>query len=201
MFNTFDPDALYAVDAEELDRTPSKNGRSRLILWLIATSLAGLLLPLYLIAISIDTANATLASELVAISTELATTPEPAPEQDESQATLTRLRTQLNDLQRVLSTITVQAIDWPLLMATIGNFDQYQITINNLVQNDDRIVLSGIATTEGAVVAYSRTLEDSGLFSRVHVQSITLEAGKENTTFQVEFTLMLEVSINAPESE
>lgn len=187
MYDTFD-DELY-----EEDEQPAGGGRSRIVTWLVILGLAGLLMPLFLISTTLQEANLTLLAELEELQTELEVTPTPDPEVTELEDTLTALRGEMTELEGVLATLESGALNWPVIMVAIGDYDQSQIALTNLVQNGTRIIVNGHATEESAVVAYTRTLEETGLFNRVLVQSITLQTAKESDVPVAEFALMVEV--------
>lgn len=194
MFNVAEDDDLYEeIEEEQNVSPPSKN---RLVLWLVIMSLSGLLLPLFLISKTLEETNLGLVTQLEALEAQLAAPPTPDAALVALEDQVSGLRTQVSELQAILTTIEAGAVNWPRLMVGIGGYDQQQITVTTLVQTGSRIVISGQAVDESAIVAYTRALEDTGLFKRVFVESITLETGKENTQRIAEFALLLEVKPN-----
>lgn len=142
--------------------------------WLIVAGLAILFLPLYAIATTIGNDAARLEAELSDIQLELASEPTPLPEVQALGEEATRIQEQLSELEAIYSNLSVDHVDWPAAVAAIRNHDPNRITLTSLEQVDNRVLLNGRATDDTAVINYARTLEDSGQFARVIVQSISL---------------------------
>jgi|GEM_PF-1571899 len=200
-------DALYAL-SEELVATEEmvseeieengKSGSGRLILWLIIFSLAGLIVPLFVTAISMEEANLQLQDELEVLEARLSTTHEPGAQvvalQEERDALVSAegtLVTQLEDMQ-------TGWINWVDVMLALIDHDPFRLNLQTLTQNTRRLTITGRAVDEAHIIAYRDRLTNSGQFSRVTVQSINLisQQGAEPGNLQsyAEFTLLLEVN-------
>lgn len=152
-------------------RQGRKIPRGTLILWLVATSSALLLLPLYFIYTSFRSDVVLLNDNLQIVQASLADTETLEPEDQELADELARVQESVDQIEKVYSTIATRHIDWPAVMAAIGNYSPAQITLTSITQADS-ITLKGQAIDDTTVVAYSRSLEETGLFSRVVVQSL-----------------------------
>jgi hypothetical protein len=164
------PDAPDQEGEERSNPTVSR----RVILWLVVASLAGLYLPGYLIFSAIRDQNLSLQGELAQIQGTLEGDQPLNPTVQALQDSLEQARDQLNAVQSVRSTLATSHINWPVTMAAIGSYDQSQMMLVGVTQTDNRIVLTGQADDESVVTTYTRRLEQSNLFSRVIVQSMTL---------------------------
>jgi Tfp pilus assembly protein PilN len=170
---------LSAVDPAVLDEMeePTEAGHSpRIVLWLVVVGLAGLFLPLYLVSAAIKGDNRSLKTDLASIEQQLSDLSQPGEEQQTLQDTLIKSRQQVNTLTAVQSDLNAHHINWPAVMAIIGNNGPVQMVLTGLSQAENRIVISGQAQAESVVMAYAHMLEESGQFSRVIVQSISLKA-------------------------
>jgi Tfp pilus assembly protein PilN len=156
------------------EETEQAVGTPRIVLWLVATSLLGLLLPLYLISTTIEDNNQQLQTEITQIDQEIETLSQPQPEQTTLQDTLLRLRRQQQELETLSETLITQHINWPAVITVIGNYAPSPINFTSLAQEGDQITINGEASTEVEVMAYARMLEESDLFTRVVVQSLAL---------------------------
>jgi Predicted solute binding protein len=78
-----------------------------------------------------------------------------------------------NQLQSLVETLKKGYVDWPAVIAAIQDHDPKQITLLSVAQTKgSRLTLKGRAVDDVAVVDYARSLEASGQFVRVVVQSV-----------------------------
>lgn len=76
-------------------------------------------------------------------------------------------------LQNLVKTLKKTYINWPGVITAIQNYDPQQIALLSITQTDDyRLTLKGRAADDVAVVNYARSLEASGQFVRVVVESV-----------------------------
>jgi Tfp pilus assembly protein PilN len=146
----------------------------RVILWMVIASLVGLFLPVYLVLGTIRDQNLSSQNELTQIQETLERDLPLDPTSQVWQESLDQARDQVATIQPIQSTLIAGHTNWPMTMTTIGSYDQSQLTLESITQTDNRLVLTGRAGDELAATTYSHQLEQSGLFSRVIVQSITL---------------------------
>ncbi|GAB4518108.1 MAG: hypothetical protein OHK0046_25450 [Anaerolineae bacterium] len=184
--------ADYADSENEIEISP---GKGRIVIWLLVLALLGMLLPLYLVSSTIRNANLLLEEELAQLQADLQVEPTPNPQIINLEDTLTTLRTEVNTLQTTLTSLETQFVDWPVVMHALGSYDQTQLTVTALAQTGGRITLNGEAQIESAIVTYTRDLEQTGLFSRVIVQSITYQPETGTSTF----ALLVEVAPDVTE--
>ncbi len=168
-----DDELLEMGETEE----PVQKGRSsRIIIWLLVLSLAGLFVPLFLSAAAIRQENADLQADMAHIQQTIDSQSQPDPEQQTMEQQLIDARDQYRSLEALETNLQNDHIDWPTVMAVISNFHQAEMMLTSLVQTDGRaLLLRGQAPTEGVVMSYAGMLEESGQFSRVIVQSISLK--------------------------
>ena len=160
---------------------PARLSRGALALWLVAIGLAILLVPLYLAGATIRSEAAQMETELASNQTSLAVVPTPIPEVQQLMTTLTAVQTQAGQVDAIVPTLAAGRRDWPALMAAIGNYDPRQIELTSLTQAGNQLTLDGRALDDTVVVNYARSLEQSGFFSRVVVQSIRVVATPQVT--------------------
>ncbi|MCB9457571.1 MAG: PilN domain-containing protein [Anaerolineaceae bacterium] len=158
---------------EDTQEAPQQHG-SRLVIWLIALSLGALFLPLYLVSSSIQEETGQLTVTLAALEGTLAVTPQPAAQEQALQDTLLQLRGQINEMQPVITGLQTSKIDWLHTFAVVGTYDTTRMTLTAVSQTENRLVLTGQATSETDVMTYFQMLDESLIFDRVIVQSIIL---------------------------
>lgn len=171
MFGLTDAQEPNEIAEDEAVETPS-GGSSRIILWLIVLGLGMLLMPLYLVGNTIKEDNLRLEEELVALKTTLESPVQMKPEARAFSEDLTALQSQINALTPLESNLTSTHMNWPVIMATISQYDLGRMRINTLVESDHAIMITGCAENQEVVMAYSNRLRDSNQFDRVTIQSI-----------------------------
>jgi hypothetical protein len=117
--------------------------------------------------------------------------PTELPEVVSLQAEAADIQTQVNELDAVYTNLSADHVDWPTVASAIRNYDVNRMAINTLQQSENRLTLSGSAVDDSAVINYARLLEDSGYFSRVVVQSITLTTPSPTPTLSATATAIV----------
>jgi Tfp pilus assembly protein PilN len=146
------------------------------MVWLVVLGLVLFFIPLALISSSAQDSAGRLQANLVAIQASLAFVPTPVPEMQALMGTLSHVEAQATRIQALNPTLKAARSDWPAIMAELGDYDPDQLTLTSVTQTDNRLMLTGGASSDAAVVAYSDALQKSGLFSRVIVQSLKILA-------------------------
>jgi hypothetical protein len=178
-------------------------GRSRLAIWLVALSLMGMMLPIFLISNTIQQEVVALSTEEANLAATLAVTPGPDPEQVLLEDNLSTIRRNTVVLESTWDRLVAQHIDWPQVMAALADYDPARIAPTGLTQVGTRLSLTGLALDEPSIFAYTQTLNASGIFQHVVMQTIsrvtpeTTEDGAASVTMS-EFTLALE--LNTPDT-
>ncbi len=146
--------------------------RRTIILWLVAASLILLFIPLSLIVVVTRDDSTRLENELQNVQSELAGMSTPAPEVQELMDVLAQVQSSANEIEEARTALAASHVDWPSVMMAIGNYNPNYLALTSLAQADSRITLEGQAVDNAAVTTYHRALEESGLFSRVILQSV-----------------------------
>ncbi len=166
---------LELNDIEEQEDVIEAGGSSHAVTWLMALGLAVLFLPLYLISGAIKESNQTLTNDLAEIAQQQTDLSQPGSTQQTLQDDLIKARQRLETLSAGKTNLIASHINWPAVMAVIGNNGYVHMDLLSLSQADNQIVLRGQAQAESIVMTYARMLEESGQFSKVIVQSISLK--------------------------
>jgi hypothetical protein len=165
-----DEERLVEETLEE-EEPPSRTG---LVMWLIALGVAALFLPVYLVSQSVSEATIPLQAQAESLLATLTAPPQIPQEEETLTARLLSLRGQLNALREAPATIAAGHTDWPAIMRALLNYDARSIRLTGFSHEAAPLVLTGSAVAESAIIEYANTLQASGLFSRVSVQSIIL---------------------------
>ena len=163
--NPIDPNNL--LEQEQ----PRRLSRRTITLWLVALSLVFFFVPLYFILTAVRSDAARLETNITAVQESLANPSTPVPENQELMDELAQVQGLASQIEGAYSSIETSHTDWPAVMAAIGNYDPAQITLDSVTQSDS-VTLKGRAIDDSVVVNYSRSLEETNLFSRVIVQSM-----------------------------
>lgn len=188
MPDPFDIESL--LDDPDEDASPS---RKPLVLWLVTLSVAILFAPLYLLSTTLQADVNKLETELVSLGGSLPSTAAEAGGDDQAGAQptanagasadaaateevspITEAMGVINELSALQTNLEAAHVDWPAVMMAVNGADGAQITLDGLSQTDNRVLISGRAVDEGAVLAYAQQLTDSEQFARVIVQSISV---------------------------
>ena len=165
-------DTMEIVNAEEALLAPSEP--SRVTGWLIVCGLGLLFVPLFLMGQALQDDNQMLSAELDTIQLTLTSALPADPQEEQLRQELSEVRELTLELENV--NLAEQHINWPDVMGVLANYDQSQLALTGLAQTGRRVILTGRAQTETAIMNYADSLEQSGHFTLVSVRSITLEA-------------------------
>jgi Tfp pilus assembly protein PilN len=157
------------VDPEQQEAP--RSGSSGIVRWLLVLSLGCLLAPLFLIGQALQDNNVSLQAELDTLELTLTSVPPPDPQEEQLRDSVAQTRQLALELEKAN---LGQHINWSVVMAVIGNYDQTQLQLVSLSQTGNRVVLSGRALDESAIMNYTHMLEESALFMVVNVRSISL---------------------------
>ena len=75
-------------------------------------------------------------------------------------------------IQLLYPTINAQRRNWPQVFAAILNYDDTRIRLLELAQNGMDLTLTGLALSQNDVLQYAQTLDQSGAFERVIIESM-----------------------------
>lgn len=198
-------------DNDELDEESSGGSRSAIILWLIMASVGGFFVVLFLTSGSLTTENTTLQNDLGVMQQTLLVDPTANPTEEALIDELSDVRRQSRIIEPLHTNLVGNHADWSAVMVEIAAYDQTQMRLTSITQaTNNRVILNGEAIDENSVIAYTTHLEDSELFSRVAVQSITRKAAPTaarlgNTTstpepspFVVDYVIVLTMRVSTP---
>ncbi len=157
--------------------------RKSLALWLAIIGTSLLFLPLFLTAKTIREDNLRLAAALSQAQTAAASVPTLPAEVQRLQATATQLQAQIDQLGPAYRQLVAGHVDWPDILAILSHYDDTQAVLTGVSQTENRLVITGRASNDTAVMAYAKLLENSDRFSRVVIQSITSLATPFATPF------------------
>ncbi len=160
-------------DASEAGGQPAPPARRSLALWLAVIGVSLLFVPLFLTAQTIREDNLSLEAALGQAQTAAAGVPTLPAKAQHLQATATAVQAQLDQLGPIHSQLVAGHVDWPGILAIVADYDDAQVVLTGITQTEDRLVITGRASNNTAVVAYAKLLEISDRFSRVVIQSIT----------------------------
>ena len=147
---------------------------ARFIPWLIMLAIAMIFLPIYLTSATLQDMTEPLQTESVSLQ-ETVTAPPSMPVAEQTlTAHLLDLSGQLAALAKVPPTLSAAHVDWPAIMANIHSYDANQIRLTGFDHANGSLTLQGEALQESAVIDYAHALEQTGFFSAVRVQSITV---------------------------
>lgn len=164
-----------APQEEELESSPP--GRAaRFVPWVFALALALLFVPVYLFGGALDESSNPLATEIEMLQVTI-TSPPPVPSDEAGLAEqLLELRSQINGFQGLPGTLVAGHIDWPAIMSSVRSYNADLIRLTAFTSQTGQLTLQGEAMQESAVLDYAHLLERTGFFSRVNVQSITVNS-------------------------
>ena len=142
------------------------------ILCLVAIGVACLFLPLYLTSAGLREEVAYLEGERRALGATLAAASTPLPEAIALRQTLTQIEASINQIEQLKPTLQSSYVDWPAVVSAIADHDPSQIVIQGVTLKGREITLKGRASDAAAVARFAGSLEATGLFGRVTVQSL-----------------------------
>lgn len=141
-------------------------------LWLVAAGLGVFLITLSLVTGSLRAQTAALQAELKPIQATVAKLGTPEPRLVQTMDALAQFEASTAKMGALKPTLAARRVNWPAAMAAISNYDPAQIVLLSVTQNEREITLKGRAASDPAVAAYARSLEGSGIFERVVIQSL-----------------------------
>jgi Tfp pilus assembly protein PilN len=154
--------------------------RRTVVLQITALGLLALAAPLYLIFGQLRGDVTRLESEYANLNARLAALNTPAPE-------VQALTDQLAKLDALSGQLAAEkppvGVNWPGVIAAIGDYDRAQITLLSLTQTENQLTLEGEAVSNDAVVAYVKSLSTAPLFASVEIQSIKLSTDVQSAHF------------------
>ena len=157
-------------------RNQSERPGSRLpknqLLWLALLVFTALLVGLSLLLTSWRRDVAQLEATLTPLSGLLTATPVPLLGED--QLALATLQAQQAQVELLLGDLSANRRNWAQAVSAIRAYNQQDISLSQLTQNGDELLIEGQAVDETAVIAYADALEASGQFRRVVVQSVVV---------------------------
>src|SRR5581483_3183455 len=166
--------ARHIFDFQTLRKVLQTLPRRTLAIWLLAIALGLVLLPLTL-------ATAALLDQVRALDTDLqlavaaqTTLPTLAPRVQALNQQLAHIQAQANQIKAVNPTLTAGNFAWGAVMSALGNYDANQIALDGLGRADGRLVLTGRAASDQAILAYVNALQQSGAFDSVVLQSVQI---------------------------
>ena len=151
---------------------PTKPSRTRQILWLTVISMLIFFIPLYLFSVSVTEDTKGISTDLGFMRTSLTQVPTPVPAVQKLLTPLAQAQGQLTQLNAVMPTISAFRPDWPALMTAIGDYDPSHLTLTTITRTANSLTIIGRANDDVAITSFAHGLEQSGLFSRVTIQSI-----------------------------
>ncbi|MCC6455442.1 MAG: PilN domain-containing protein [Caldilineaceae bacterium] len=143
--------------------------RTMVVLWLIVLALGVLLIPLMLVAGWVRSDTTRLESELLSLQSAMTDATSPSAEVLQLNAEVARVEQLVSS---VLTMTVPTGANWPHIVEAVAQYDRIAIDLSSLTQTDDKIQLTGRATTNDAVVRYQQRLLDSGAFKDVVVISM-----------------------------
>src|SRR5574341_1534424 len=141
-----------SVDASPASESGGLAGKTA-ILWLLALSAVILIAPLYLASQRLGEDNVHLSADVVRMETSLAELSTPGSEVGELEATMTQVQAQIDALDPIYANLSGSHVDWPSTMLVVSSYDAEHLEVTGLTQTDMRLVISGRADSEAAVMA------------------------------------------------
>jgi len=181
-------------EAEAPAVTPEKGNLSRLIIWLLVASLSSLFVPLLLVSVMLDQYNNELVSEISVLDEQLGIEPEADPQETLLMETLSTMQANLQALQDAQTQMMDVQYDWMGVMAALIDYSSDAIQVTGISQSANRLIISGKGVNEPTIIGYLETLEQSGQFERIVVQSFTrAQATEGHHAPLAEFVVLVEM--------
>ena len=141
------------------------------LLWVIAGALFLLTLPAFLIGRSQRLQLRELTDELGRAQETLKIIRTPAPEVVALTEQLDHIEKALKDIDAIAPELARRR-DWPPTLGALLSFNRDRVRLTELFQDGDDLVLTGLALIQDDVLTYAGTLDRSGVFERVIIQSM-----------------------------
>lgn len=154
------------------DQQQLQSLRVQVVLWLVVLAVGIMLIPLLLVTRWVSEDVTYLERELLGVKNALQVATTPSEEVMNLNGEIARI----GDLVTSMQTATVpSSVNWPRVVNVIRQYDPTTIQITSLIQNEDKIQLSGRATSNDAVVSYQQQVLASSLFRDVIVVLLSTE--------------------------
>lgn len=142
-----------------------------IILWFGVLGATVLLLPLFLLSRSWRQDVVELQVEVIPLETAVAIPTDPSSNAALNQQLIT-LNEQINQLGTLEPTLDALDVAWPPVVQAVRAYDGTLIELLSVSQSTGQLTIRGRAVDETAVLNYANTLEMTGQFERVIVQSL-----------------------------
>lgn len=199
---------------EDAPRRPPIPG---LALWLLILCLMMLIVPLYLLAMTLKEQRAPQSVELTALSATLAVTPALPAEQVELNESLMGTLNEARSLSDTVNTLQASHVNYPDLMLVLLNFDATMLQIITIQEQapvlgsapldgssgastGGLVQLSGEALSESVVRAYTDELRRQSIIQVVTVQSLETVTADESLSLTALPPVSMDATLVAPVS-
>lgn len=166
-----DPLEIEFEESEEFLVEPS---RLTLILWLVTFGLAILFIALYQIYSNFLNDARRLQSEIIPLQQRVLTINTPAADVEALRSRVVEAKRGVVELQAIYPTLAASHYDWSGAMDAAAEYDPSQIVLQEIVQDDDLLLITGKAVNDAAVVNFAQMLAFSGSFADVEIRSMSL---------------------------
>jgi hypothetical protein len=146
--------------------------RRAIELWMVALLFTFLLIPVYLVYLSIERDVDRLNADYQIVQQTLTAMGTPDPEKQALKKDLTQVQSAIALIKGASSDLEDRNVDWPAVMVAIKRYNPIQITLDSVRQSDERLILEGHAVDDSVVIAYSNRLKENDLFADVTVRSL-----------------------------
>jgi len=157
-----------------------KGDSGRLVVWLVALSMAMLFLPLWLMSATLQEDVAQLETEQAQLAEALNLTPTPDAAAEDLRTELLALRNDVVTLEGKIEELAGQSLDWYVVMDLLLQYDQSAMQLTHIAQQERGLIVEGLAENEDSILSYVNTLRQAATFDGVQVQSILREDGAED---------------------
>ncbi|MCA9915913.1 MAG: hypothetical protein KC496_21310, partial [Anaerolineae bacterium] len=154
---------------DNLPEKPKKGSNGRLVVWLVAMSMAMLFLPLFLMASTLQEDVLAMETEYAQLSEALSLTPTPDVAAEDIRVTLLQLQSDAVLLTSTYDELANAGLDWFAVMDSLLQYDQEAILLTRIMQEENGLLVEGTATNENAILRYVNTLREADPFSGVQV--------------------------------
>ncbi len=160
---------------ESSPEKPKKGNSGRLVVWLVAMSMAMLFVPLYLMSSTLQEDVIALETEYAQLSEALSLTPTPDAAAEDIRSNLLTLQSDTVLLTSTYDELANAGLDWFVVMDTLLQYERDAMLLTRVVQEEIGLLVEGTATNESAILRYVSTLRDAEVFNGVQVLSILRE--------------------------
>lgn len=191
------------ASGESNDLPRASNPLSRLAIGFVLLALGILFVAFLLMSSTLRDMTGKLNKEARELATMLAVTPTPSAEESALQTALNQERLNLNALVSIRVTLDKAFVVWPAIMSAISQYDSNVINVITLTLTERRINLTGYAASENQVMEYVQSMRNSGRFSQVVMQSVSVQPSKTKPSWLpqqliAEFSIVVELKPEQP---